>query len=116
MKYCECNLEEIKDKGFSIRDGKAICNSCGNPDISEKPNETVKATGLSKYQADVQIGQNQPEFDHTKALLEEVRELKALVKVLRWIVPMGFAFLMIYINWIGVKVNISPTLISPFSG
>jgi hypothetical protein len=56
MKYCECSLEDIKDKGFSMRDGKAICNNCGNPDMSEKPEHIEATIDSNNFLLDTKIG------------------------------------------------------------
>ena len=69
MNYCECSVEEIEAEGFSVRNGKAVCNNCGNPDISEKPMDAIHSADALKAQ------QNQGNF----AAKEENADLSRLI-------------------------------------
>ena len=116
MNYCECSVEEIEAEGFSVRNGKVVCNNCGNLDYSEFKAESKFTREIDESELGNHLEGDQPTFVQMQALLQEVREVKELVKVLRWVIPLGFFTLMMYYLWFGVKVNISPTIITPWSG
>lgn len=100
-----------------------ICTKCNEKKLIEPQDEieptSIKASNYQKQtnkESDSQLTQNQPTFHQMQVLINEIRELNAYVKILRWIIPLGFTFLIIYIKWIGVKVNVSPTVITPWLG
>lgn len=104
----------------NIKQGEKNCPECGLPtNVSHNQSENSKAVAKPVAKTEIKENlqsQDQPTYQQIQRLIDEVREIKELVKILRWSIPLGFLFIMIYLKWLGVKVNLSPTIISPFIG
>jgi hypothetical protein len=58
----------------------------------------------------------QPTYLQMQTLIDEIREIKKSVNGLRWFMWGMFASLLFFFVVIGVKVNLSPTVFTPFNG
>jgi uncharacterized Zn finger protein (UPF0148 family) len=104
----------------NLKQGEKNCPECGIPtsvnhDQSANLKPAAKPVAKPDIKETLQV-QDQPTYQQIQKLIDEVREIKELVKILRWSIPLGFVLVMIYLKWLGVKVNLSPTIISPFIG
>lgn len=125
MTWAQCENCNIN---VNLKGNDTDCPHCGNrlnvthvepvnPKLVAKTEfkEIPKAEPKTEFTAG-STNQDQPTYQQIQRLIEEVREIKNLLNVLRWAVPFGFCCIMFYFMWFGVKVNISPTLITPWSG
>jgi hypothetical protein len=58
----------------------------------------------------------QPTYIQMQTLINEIREIKKSVNNLRWFMWGLLASLLFIFVLVGVNVNLSPTLITPFNG
>lgn len=114
---CEnCNLN-VFTKGKAWQ-----CPECESPIRKDQTEYVPLATsakakiGSKPHLIPTQTNPEQPTYLQMQILIEEIREVKELVKILRWVIPISFSILMIYLTWLGVKVNLSPTLFTPYGG
>jgi hypothetical protein len=59
---------------------------------------------------------DQPTYLQMQTLIDEIREIKKQINGLRWFMYSMFIALIILLVAVGVKVNLSPTLITSFTG
>ena len=104
-----------------VKGDSLICWKC--EDLESNSTDSVPAKQTSRTRASSKAGSiltvanpEQPTYLQVQTLIDEIREVKKLVSVLRWLVPIGFLIIIANIVVVGVKVNLSPTLYTPFNG
>ena len=110
-------FELVRVKGNSL-----TCRVCESKSGTDEANYVPLATSAKRISASKaqryapEENPEQPTYLQMQTLIDEIREIKKLVSMLRWLVPIGFLIIIANIVVIGVKVNLSPTLFTPFNG
>ena len=114
---CSINVNLVGRLKNCPRCGLSLVIKDTAPIISDSPMDAVGEPKVEKLKIQKNSQDpDQPTFQQMQRLIDEVREIKELVKVLRWVIPSGVLLIMIYLKWLGVKVNLSPTMFVPFVG
>ena len=114
----------VCNKNVDINGNSALCIDCGSllsvsqeSSLKINPSPTLNVTkpisavsDVATNGSNVASSSDQPTYQQMQTLINEVRDLKGLVDILRWAIPIGFITIILHMWWFGVKVNLSPTI------
>ena len=102
---------------FYRADKLATCPGCAaqNREIQESSNQSYTPNSNPVSSDLTAKSPQQPTYLQMQTLIDEIKEIKKLISGLRWFMYSMFISLIFFLVVAGVKVNLSPTLFTPFT-